>query len=191
MGEQKCRPHGWSQYLGESVKINDMVIVVKRLQGWNRSGLMREFTVVVIFYDVGIVSDCPLQKPQPVADRNGAAGRKLMGWHNIKKVTEGIKKLVNINAIFNNWNRKKFISVLEKNIPDTIVRWLFIGNPVLLCREQPADDFNAILGAGHKDYLFRIAVNATVPVQIMTDIGTEFIVSFIGFVLDFLLIYGL
>ena len=154
-----------------------MVIVVKRLQGWNRSGLMREFTVVVIFYDVGIVSDCPLQKPQPVADRNGAAGRKLMGWHNIKEVTAGIKKLVNINAIFNNWNRKKFISVLEKNIPDTIV-----------CREQPADDFNAILGAGHKDYLFRVAVNATVPVQIMTDIGTEFIVSFIGFVLDFLLI---
>ena len=67
------------------------------------------------------------------------------------------------------------------------MRWLFIGNPVLLCREQ-ADDFNAILGAGHKDYLFRVAVNATVPVQIMTDIGTEFIVSFIGFVLDFLLI---
>ncbi len=65
------------------------------------------------------------------------------------------------------------------------MRWLFIGNPVLLPGE-PADDFNAVLGAGHKDYLFRVAVNATVPVQIMTDIGTEFIVSFIGFVLDFL-----
>ena len=45
--------------------------------------------------------------------------------------------------------------------------------------------------AGHKDYLFRVAVNATVPVQIMTDIGTEFIVSFIGFILDFFLIFFL
>lgn len=112
-----------------------------------------------------------------------------MGWHNMKKVTAGVKELVNVNAVFHNRNRKKFISVLEEDIPDSIVGWLFVGNAMLLCWKQPADNFNAVLGARHEDYLFWVTVNSSITVQIMTDIGTEFIVSFIGFVLNFLLIF--
>ena len=66
---------------------------------------------------------------------------------------------------------------------------LFISNAMFLGRKELGDNFNAILCSGYKNYLFWFAVDTAVSVQIVADVGTKLIVSFVRFILDFSLVF--